>query len=158
VTPEPPKARKARFLRAIAFSLFKTRRTPAIFQKFSKLLDRITQRKEPTLRLVLRDDGASLLDGSCEIWAFQWDAVNLIQTYKQDLYTVDMICLDFFTDGQQSAYHTNDDMEGFDILCQNLRRYFPSIPEDWWSQVAFPAFASNHNVLYDRTRSVGFSI
>ena len=102
------------------------------------------------MRLIITDVGLRLLKRDNEVWAFRWEDVTRVETYKRDLLSVDMVCLDFSVEAQQSVYPTHDEMDGFDILCRELARYFPSVPEDWWSGVAFPAFATNHRVLYQK--------
>jgi hypothetical protein len=73
-----------------------------------------------------------------------------IETYKRDLFSVDMICLDFSTDAHGVVCSAGDEMEGFNELATQLTHYFPSIPADWWSEVASPAFATKHRILYER--------
>lgn len=60
-----------------------------------------------------------------------------------------MICLDFFIGPRRLRHHTNDQMQGFDVLCRNLRLFYPRIEEGWWFDVAFPAFATNGKILYE---------
>ena len=104
--------------------------------------------------LAISDEGATLLDGHTELWTFRWTEVSRIETYKRDLWVVDSICLSFFIESRQLWYHVDDELSGFDVLCRALSSYFPSVANDWWSTVAFPAFATNHTVLYDKSASM----
>ena len=121
-----------------------------MFQKLQILLGRALRWRREELRLIITDVGVRLLKRDNEVWAFRWEDVTRVETYKRDLLSVDMICLDFSVEAQQFVYPTHDEMDGFDTLCRELARYFPSVPEDWWSDVAFPAFATNHRVLYQK--------
>jgi len=42
----------------------------------------------------------------------RWDEVTRIETYKRDVFTWDMICLDFFVESRQLTYPTHDEMQG----------------------------------------------
>ena len=101
------------------------------------------------LRLFVADDSVTLFADDQHAWTFQWTEVTRVDTYKRDLFTVDMICLDFTVAARQLSYPTHDGMQGFDVLCRRLCDAYPSIAPDWWFQVAFPAFATQHSVLYE---------
>ena len=105
--------------------------------------------KRAVLRLSVTEDTLCLFADDQSAWTLRWEEVTRIDTYKRDLFTVDMICLDFTMAGRQMYCQTHDEMEGFDVLCQQLGGTFPSIAPDWWMQVAFPAFATQHRVLYE---------
>jgi hypothetical protein len=123
---------------------------PKMFQQIIRKFQR--PRKEAK-RLVVSKDGLGLLEGEREVYRFKWTEVSKIETYKRDLGTVDMICLDFTLSAQHIVYMANDEMAGFDELTKHLTRDFPTVPVDWWSDVAFPAFATNHRILFERFRS-----
>jgi hypothetical protein len=122
-----------------------------MFQKLISIFKRSFRKKSAQVRLCVADEAIALFANGKETWRFRWETVTKIETYKCDLLTTDMICLDFVIESQQLTYHTHDEMQDFDVLCSQLRRHFPSVAQDWWSQVAFPAFATNHRVLYERT-------
>ena len=123
----------------------------SMFRKIRALFEPAFQTDSDGLHLAISDEGATLLDSNAELWTFRWIEVSRIEAYKLDLLIVDSICLNFFIEPRQLWYHTNDELSGFDDICRELVRYFPSVPNDWWSTVAFPAFATNHMVLYDRS-------
>jgi len=100
--------------------------------------------------LLPTEQGLELRSGEGLEWSFQWSEVSRIRTYKVDLFSVDMVCLEFDLGPAKATCTAHDDMNGFARLCDVIRRAFPSIREDWWSRVAFPAFATNSEVLYDR--------
>jgi hypothetical protein len=101
------------------------------------------------LRLAVGDDEVVLFSCDREVWRFRWDEVTKITSYKRDLFTVDLICLDFFVASRQLTYPTHEEMRGFRELAERMCRVFPSIAETWWPQVAFPAFATNERTLYE---------
>ena len=119
-----------------------------------KMIQRIIRKfqrpRKEAKRLVVSEDGLALLDGEREVYRFKWAEVSKIETYKRDLGTVDMICLDFTLSAQHIVYMANDEMAGFDELTKHLTCDFPTVPVDWWSDVAFPAFATNHRILFER--------
>ena len=120
-----------------------------MLQHLRSFFARFRPRKRAALRLSVTDDGVSLFADDQPAWTFQWTEVTRIDTYKRDLFAVDMICLDFMVATRQLTFSTDDQMQGFDLLCRQLRHVFPSIAPDWWLQVAFPAFAIRHSVLYE---------
>jgi hypothetical protein len=121
-----------------------------MFAKLQTLWKQAARRSREQPRLEVTDDEVALFDHRGEIWRFRWANITRVETFKRDLFVVDMICLNFSDDDRRLTYRTHDDMSGFDTLCERLRQHFPSIAVDWWSQVAFPAFETNHCVLYVR--------
>ena len=122
-----------------------------MFQKLQSIFERAFRQKEEKLRLEVSADEVTLFSDDREVWQFRWDAVTRIDTYKRDLLTTDMICLDFFVGSRQLTYPVHDEMQGFGVVCAQLRRHFPSVEEDWLPQVTLPPFATNHKVLYEQT-------
>jgi hypothetical protein len=120
--------------------------------KNNSLLRRLSgfRRRRENLRLAANDDEVSLLANDKEAWRFPWNEVERIETYKQDLFSVDLICLDFVVESRKLTYHTHEDMQGFRDLWESMCRRFPSIDEHWLPQVASPPFATNRKVLYQR--------
>jgi hypothetical protein len=121
-----------------------------MFQALQRFANRFRQPTSEPKRLEITDDGLALFERDREIYRFRWADISKVETYKRDLFSVDMICLDFSVGAHQIAYMTHDEMDGFSELSSRLTRYFPSIPSDWWSEVAFPAFATKHRILYER--------
>jgi len=121
-----------------------------MFQKLHTIFEKAMHRRKEQLRLAVSDAEVQLFKDDREVWRFGWDEVTKIVTYKRDLFSVDLICLDFFVESQQLTYPTHEEMAGFRDLSERMRRLFPSISEGWWSEVAFPAFATNEKILYDK--------
>lgn len=121
-----------------------------MLQKFQAAIARAFGTRQRELRLAVGEDEVRLFAEWKEIWSFRWDEVVRIETYKRDIFSMDLICLDFFTDSRQAPCRTHEDMKGFPDLREHMQRRFSSIGERWLQQVALPPFAANHTVLYDR--------
>jgi hypothetical protein len=119
------------------------------FNIFTSLQRAFRPRKQQSSLIVTEAEVSLLTDGK-ETWRFRWNQITRIETYKQDLFSVDLICLDFFVESLQLPYRINEEMQGFQELMKYMRQLFPSIDENWHRQVTFPAFAANHKVLYER--------
>jgi hypothetical protein len=124
-----------------------------MFRSLKNLWTRALRRRRENPRLVITEEGVALAADGCELWRFNWRDVTRVETYKRDLFTFDMICLDFVVAAQRLRYPTHDEMQCFDDLCGCLRDHFPTIAESWWREVAFPAFETNHKVLYEKART-----
>jgi len=121
-----------------------------MLQKLRTVLQKASHRRKEDLSLSVTSDEVRLLKDGTEVWRFRWDSVTRIIAYKRDLFTIDLICLDFFVESQQLTYPTHEEMKGFLELYDQMHRIIPSIGESWWSEVAFPAFATNEKVLYEK--------
>lgn len=122
-----------------------------MFEALQRFAERFKKPKSLSKGLEISDSGLALFEFGREVYRFRWADVSKVETYKRDLFTVDMICLDFTVDTDQMVYMTHDEMDGFSELSSRLTQYFPSIAHDWWSEVAFPPFATKHRILYERT-------
>lgn len=104
----------------------------------------LRRRSKPSIKL---DEGGLRIVRGARAEGFAWNEVVRIDAYKLDCYTVDCICLLFaLRDG--SHYEVQEDMDGFEALENEVHVQFEHIPNDWWSQVAFPAFAENRTLLW----------
>jgi hypothetical protein len=84
--------------------------------------------------------------------AVHWDEVEEIRAFKQDLFTVDLICWGFGCRGDNSTVVVNEEMLGFQELQKAVRSRFDVKNEDWFLQVAFPAFAGNMTVIWPKDK------
>ena len=108
----------------------------------------LNKRRTAQCRVSSSEQGVTFLKGNVESGGFTWLKVKRIVTYKDDLMTVDLICLEFETqDGL--IYLAHDEAPGFDQLCANMGKKFAGIDSDWLLNVMHPAFAKNYTVLYD---------
>ncbi|MFO0812521.1 MAG: hypothetical protein U0796_04850 [Gemmatales bacterium] len=87
-----------------------------------------------------------------------WSNIVRVVAFKRDLFTVDCICLAFaMADGMTTE--VNEEMEGWEALAEALPEYLPGskIWSECFSQVAFPAFATNETVMFERASSTMMS-
>ena len=121
-----------------------------MFQKLQNLVEKTLLPQQEPSRLVVSDHEVALFTEEREIWRFRWEAVSRIETYKCDLLTTDLVCLDFFVESLNMKFPTNEEVQGFVTLREQLLSHFPSIAEDWLPEVTLPPFAQNHKVLYEK--------
>ena len=101
-------------------------------------------------RITLVDGSVRVLVGDVESSLFRWDQLIAIRAWKQDLFAFDRIWLGFERAGQAEQVCVHEEMEGFDTLVKEMTRRCPELIPDWWSRVALPAFATNHQVIWRR--------
>ena len=122
----------------------------SMFQKLYQVIARAFRPRQRQLRLAAGEEEVRLFAEGREVWCFRWDEVVRIETYKRDIFSMDLVCLDFFIVSREVPCRTHEDMQGFPELRECMQRQLSSISESWWQQVASPPFATNHMVLYDR--------
>jgi hypothetical protein len=80
-----------------------------------------------------------------------WSDIVRVVAFKRDCLTVDCICLAIATTDGTTA-EVNEEMEGWETLTEALPNYLDG-SKDWsecFSRVAFPAFAINETVIFER--------
>jgi len=80
-----------------------------------------------------------------------WSDILRVVAFKRDWLTVDCICLAIATtDG--TTIEVNEEMEGWEALTESLPKHLPGskLWSECFSQVAFPAFATNETVMFER--------
>ncbi|MCC6357786.1 MAG: hypothetical protein IT450_03505 [Phycisphaerales bacterium] len=75
-----------------------------------------------------------------------WDTVTGIAAYKRDLFSVDLVCLALFRDGDEPVEFA-EDMPGWDEFTDALERRF-GVRSGWYSQVCLPPFALSWLTLW----------
>jgi len=80
--------------------------------------------------------------------AMKWGDVREVRAFKEDLYTVDRICWRFCKDDDERAVDVNEEMLGFAELRKSIESRFGVRDEDWFQDVAFPAFVENMTVIW----------
>lgn len=92
---------------------------------------------------------------SAPVHSIAWGDIVCVVAFKRDWLTVDCICLAFATaDGMTTE--VNEEMEGWEALTDALPNYLPG-SKNWnecFSQVAFPAFATNETLIFERKSEV----
>lgn len=81
----------------------------------------------------------------------KWDEIVSVKVFKRDLFNVDCICMAFETTAN-NWLEIHEDMKGWKELIDILPLYLTGITnkDDWWSQVAFPAFETNEHEIFRR--------
>jgi hypothetical protein len=79
-----------------------------------------------------------------------WGATNCINAFKVDLFTIDMICFEFYQ-GDGSRIEINEQMGGFDLVVEVLPGRFKGFDRDWLGKVAKSAFATNFTELWKKS-------
>jgi hypothetical protein len=76
-----------------------------------------------------------------------WDDIVKIITYKIDLWTIDEICIDIITDNK--IYTISEEFHNWDTFTKVIENRLLS-KNDWFPEVAHPAFARNETILYEK--------
>jgi len=76
--------------------------------------------------------------------------VEEIVAYKIDALTYDHVCLAFRRAGDSSFLVVGEDTPGWNELNDQLRHAFGISSNEWFGQVAIPAFAENRTTLWTR--------
>lgn len=93
--------------------------------------------------------GLSVLDRDCgEPVTLEWAGVREIVVFKRDLITFDEICIAFRCGVPDQWVEISESDDGFTHILRELKRQFPSIPEDWYIDVMFPPFEPSEQVLF----------
>ena len=78
-----------------------------------------------------------------------WNEIDEIHAFKRDLFAVDLVCF-MFNVGQRGGLEVNEEMAGFQEMLSWLPRKFPGYDPGWFPKVAFPAFATNHILIWKK--------
>jgi hypothetical protein len=96
--------------------------------------------------------GFALILGRRQRWRVDWSEIVAIRTFKRDLFTFDMVCLEFKTASGEYC-EAWEDMVGFTEFTERMQAEFPTVPQNWYGEVMLPAFATNQRVLWRRSRA-----
>lgn len=82
--------------------------------------------------------------------SFLWDSVSCVNTFKRDHVNTDCICLTFET--PDGCIEVNEEMKGWNTFIDVIGSYLSGFPpwKNWWTNVATPAFATNHMKLWTK--------
>jgi hypothetical protein len=78
----------------------------------------------------------------------EWADVREIVAYKEDLLTVDRICIGFRTDATDRYKSVTEEDDHYEVLLTELPRQFDGIRTGWFRDVAFPPFFTNRTLLW----------
>jgi hypothetical protein len=100
----------------------------------------------PAVRVA--DGAVDIYDGQELKGSVDLDSVKEVFTFKRDLFTTDVICIGLRVDDSGTYYEVAEDFGGYEAFLKALAEKFPGIREDWFSEVAFPAFKANVRTLW----------
>jgi len=72
----------------------------------------------------------------------RWHDVAEIVAYKQDFWAYDRIYIVFLRRGNDDEVEIDEEMPGYKRLMEVVESRYP-LPENWWHDIAFPAFEAN---------------
>jgi len=81
--------------------------------------------------------------------AVRWQEVRRATVFKRDLFTYDCICL-LLSQSDETGIELDEEMYGWNRLTKSLPQFLPGCQpwDQWFSTVAFPAFATNQTEIY----------
>jgi hypothetical protein len=128
----------------------------AVRRNFRRVdLDRFAVRAEPTgLHILL--DSCRGLRGRTETWSIPWTEIQALVAFKSDNLTYDTIWVTVHTcdvkDEVRATASFPDTAEGWLPTLEALPRHLPGCEPfgAWFTSVAFPAFAENGRLIFDR--------
>lgn len=109
---------------------------------------RYNPRVEATIEF---DDEGFRLHGPQIDTRVRWVDITKVSVYKVDMWVYDDICLGIHTHGSSEWIEISEDVKGWTGFSAELERRY-SIADGWFQAVALPAFATNHTVLFERSR------
>lgn len=115
----------------------------------SRIRQAFSPRKE-TREVVCDESGFTLAERGEIVGRVDWSDVLEVFAYKEDLGHFDTICVGFRTRDEGTLCLVSEDFIGYKELVAELERRFSGIRADWFAQVAFPAFAPNKTVLWEK--------
>jgi hypothetical protein len=122
------------------FSWMKVSRTPAP----SAALGRIEMMPDGFRKLAL--------DAPDQFFSVKWSDVREIVTWKDDLFTVDLINLGFRVGEADEYVAVNEEEEGWRVLTDRLPELFPAMARDWYTVVMHPPFARCWTTVWGEPR------
>jgi hypothetical protein len=78
-----------------------------------------------------------------------WTDIQAMFGYKVDQYALDEICMDVFCNNDVS-FRVTEESAGWYVFQDRVFEKFPSIKQNWYIEIAFPAFATNLTLLYEK--------
>jgi hypothetical protein len=115
-------------------------------------LRRLNLRSRPSTTTIttiqLTSDGFSVIEHDGSLRQVAWASVKEIFVFKLDMGTIDTIRLGVRLSDDGSNLQVDEDAPGFRDLLAEIERRFDIVDRNWWSKVAFPAFATNRTTLW----------
>jgi hypothetical protein len=83
---------------------------------------------------------------------YSWDEVEKIVAWKRDRGTYDEIRLTIDLSARSEPLELSEEFNGFRPFIEAMRQRLAGVNENWWLEVAFPAFAENATDVFIRQR------
>jgi hypothetical protein len=93
-------------------------------------------------------EGLVALADNTELERLAWSRVLEVFAFKEDVFAYDIICLGFRLDDEGRWFKADEECSGFNTLVEFLPRVFPGIRQDWFFNVAYPAFETCLTTLW----------
>jgi hypothetical protein len=111
---------------------------------------RFLRRKPPPepVTFFADENGIRAYVGVRETNSVAWKDLRQVIAYKIDVFGYDIIAIRFVTSESGSCVEAREEDGGYKQVVKLMETHLPGILEDWWSKVAFPAFATNWTVIW----------
>lgn len=126
--------------------------------RFHKLVKRVTANPANSDPRALEDSkygtvvadsrGLKIKTSAGESAELPWREIAEVHAFKKDLETTDLICLAFKKCGREEYCEIHEEMAGYYDSLQAAEKYLPGFTLNWILDTAFPAFATNHKVIW----------
>lgn len=119
-----------------------------LLRKLSAIF-RLKPVSEPVTIDVVETGFRFIRDGEV-LYEIPWSDIDEIATYKDDLVGYDEVCLRFHSTSWDEWFWLGEESPMFKDLEKMIRDQFSGIPENWFHDVAFPAFETNYRMLWKK--------
>lgn len=108
----------------------------------------MTKRDVQFPKVTTTDSGFRLAGGSHEPLDVAWADIVEIVAFKRDVFAYDVISLGFRLDGTEDFVEIAEDFPGYRGFIKIVESRF-TLAENWWNDVAFPAFETNWATIWE---------
>lgn len=110
--------------------------------------------KQPE-RIVVANDRFEVFRGNERIGWAGFEAIVLVEAYKRDELTVDLLCFDIaIAQEPPLTWFIHEEAIGWQTLIEALER-LPGFDVKWREKVNQPAFGESRTVVYDQLAKLG---
>lgn len=117
-----------------------------------KISELVTNRNKDGLLIRLDSGIITYYIDSIPVASFSTKEILEVFVFKRDLLTVDCICIGFRLDQDCTFYEIDEEIKGYEEVLKKLPQYFAGIKQDWFPDVAFPAFKTNCQSIWGEKR------
>lgn len=106
-------------------------------------------KKDSYYRLLLNDSGFDVVKDEKVIGRVDWMQVKKIEAFKQDLFSYDLLCMEF-TLLNEEIIEVNEDVDNFELMINDMNKYC-CVDDEWKNKVIDGAFLPNNFSVYDKS-------